>query len=351
MSNFKRQTLDIFMNKVITIGSVSQDVFFPTVDGVIFDTPEDVLSQKKIAFESGAKYHIEKRYESLGGCSVNVAVGLARLGEDVACYTTIGDDTTGEWILKELKKTAMNIDNVVFERNCDSDLSMIVVDKKSADRIIFSNQIANQKFVFDPKKVKQEVDWIFVGDLNGDWRNNLDKIISFAKEKKIKIAFNPRQKTIHEDVNKIIKTISDCELIFVNKDEATEIISSTVDKVKTDEKKLNDEKFLIKKMKEMGSKIVVLTDGIRGAWGFDGKELLYVPAVTQISAVDSTGAGDAFTSGFFAAHLKNKKLAECLKWGIANSSNSITEYGGQEGLLNEKEIEAMLSNISVKSIG
>ena len=44
------------MKTVICIGASTQDIFFPTAEGKIIETPEDVTSQRKIAFELGAKY-------------------------------------------------------------------------------------------------------------------------------------------------------------------------------------------------------------------------------------------------------------------------------------------------------
>ena len=52
--------------KVICVGSTSKDIFFPTSEGQVVDTPEDLESQKKFVFELGAKYHISDRFESLG---------------------------------------------------------------------------------------------------------------------------------------------------------------------------------------------------------------------------------------------------------------------------------------------
>jgi len=65
-------------------------------------------------------------------------------------------------------------------------------------------------------------------------------------------------------------------------------------------------------------------------------------------AVDTTGAGDAFASGFLAAHLKGKNIGEALQWGIINSSNSVTEYGGQKGLLDEKNINLLIDKVNVE---
>lgn len=330
--------------KIVCIGSTSKDIFFPTKEGVLIDTPEDILSQKKVAFEIGAKYHIENRYESLGGCSTNVAVGLHKLGEQAACFTSIGDDAVGKWIQTELRKNGIASEYVVVQENCKSDLSMILVDEATADRTIFSNQVANKKLVFDGKKIRHP-HWFFIGDLSGDWQSNIDKIIENAKEKKIRIAYNPRQKTIHDDVNKVVHVIGSCDILFVNKDEAIEIISS-VGEIKLKEL-LENEEYLLKVLNRLGSEVVCITDGTRGAWAYDGKKMIHAEAILQ-QAVDTTGAGDAFTSGFFASYLKNHEIEICLQWGIVNSSNSVKEYGGQAGLLDEKEIVNIAKDVKIK---
>jgi len=286
------------MVKVITIGSICQDIFFPTNEGVVLETPEDVLSQKKFAFELGGKCAIEQRFETLGGNSVNVAVGLSRLGVDVMAYTTIGDDAVGKWITKELRETGVKMQAVKMENDCASDLSAIIVDEKSSDRIIFSSHIANKKLKFDTDRMGNP-EWIFIGDLSGDWQKITDEIILFAKKKNVNLAFNPRQK--------IIQTISVCEVLFVNKDEAIEIINGYDNNVL--QELLEEEEYLVKTLYGIGAKIVAVTDGIRGAWAYDGVTVLHIDAVMQKGVVDSTGAGDAFTSGFFAAHLKGKDLS------------------------------------------
>lgn len=332
--------------KIVCIGSTSKDIFFPTGEGVLIDTPDDVLSQKKIAFELGSKYHIENRFESLGGCSTNVAVGLAKLGEKIGCYTSVGDDNVGKWIRGEFKKNQISEELVIVQENCQSDLSSILVDKKTSDRIIFSNQMANQKLFFDGHRIKHP-HWFFIGDLSGDWQENLDRIISCAKEKKIRLAFNPRQKTIHEDVKKIIHVIGSCDILFVNKDEAIEIILGCGEI--TLKELLENEEYLLKVLNRLGAKTVALTDGTRGAWVYDGRKMLHADAMLQ-KAVDSTGAGDAFTSGFFASFLKNHDIETSLRWGVANSSSSVKEYGGQRGLLGENEIELVANKVNTKSI-
>lgn len=320
--------------EIICIGSACKDVFFPTAEGRIIDTPEDILSQKKIEFELGAKYKIEVRFEALGGCAANVASGLAKLGIKTACYSHIGDDHIAGWIKREFEKNEVDTSLISHEKNCPSDMSAIIVDKRSADRVIFSNQKANSFLKIKPEEIS-EAGRFFIGDLHGDWEKNLDIILETAKKDNIKISWNPRQVNIHDNVKKISECISGVEVLFLNKDESIEIISSLEKKYSTDE--LNQEEFLVKKLQEMGTKIAAITDGVRGAWAYDGKKSFFIPG-KKVNAVDSTGAGDSFASGFLAAHIKGKDIKDCLEWGIKNSSSVVQYYGSIEGLLNEELI-------------
>jgi sugar/nucleoside kinase (ribokinase family) len=133
--------------------------------------------------------------------------------------------------------------------------------------------------------------------------------------------------------------------LIVNKDEAIEIVFSK----NKNSKFINNEKYLISELHRIGAKIVVLTDGTSGAWGHNEEQILRVDALPK-KAVDTTGAGDAFASGFLAAHLKNKDFAEALKWGIINSSSSVMAYGGQEGLLSEEDIVLLIDDVYVEPL-
>lgn len=331
------------MEKIICIGSSTKDLIFPIHDGIIMETPDDLEAQIKIAFELGAKYQLaEKRHESIGGCAANVGCGLAHFGIETYCCTCVGDDETGGWIKKELERSGVLTDLVQVESNCQSDLSVIMAHIPSEDRIIFSDRASNEKLQILPEEIgKVGAQWLFISSLNGNaeesWDVKLDKILKLAEEKNIKLIFNPGQKNIKVNIDKVIEAIRQSKVLLVNKDEAIEIVEKLGG---FDADSLNSEKFLAEKLLELGLDAVTLTDGARGAWGFDGKEFCHVDAQKE-KVADTLGAGDAFGSGFIAAYLKGKVLEECLKWGIANSSSVVRYYGAIEGLLREGDIENM----------
>lgn len=334
------------MEKVICFGSTGKDVFFPTSDGELIDTPQDLMSQKKIAFELGSKVKIEERHESLGGCAANVAVGLSRLGVESLCASSVGGDPIGQWAKEELVKNKVDIDLMLEEGEKRSDFSAILVDKGTADRVIFTNRNSSGNIKLDSPKAS-EVQWFFISDLHGKWEDTMEMIFEAAKAGNKKVAFNPREIGIREDAPEIIEAIGLCEVVVLNKDEAIEIVTNM--KTDADPQNVNDEKFLLGKLKELEPKVVVITDGTRGAWATDGEKIMHAEA-QEVQAVDSTGAGDSFTSAFLAAYIKSKGLGECLKWGIANSAHEVQFYGAIEGLLNENEIAGKAGEVKVEEV-
>lgn len=335
--------------QIICIGSSSKDIFFPTGDGVVIDTPENLESQKKLAFEMGAKYQVEDRFESLGGCAANVSVGLARLGIEVSLATKVGDDDMASWIRKNMEKEGVDIKIMQSENNCQTDLSAIIVDKNSGDRVIFFNRDANEKLEIKAEDLKNS-DWFFISALNSSsknsWMDNLEKILNIARKNKTRIAFNPGQKNIKENAGKIIEAIKAAKILMVNKDEALEIVMNLENK---ESDKLNEESYLLKTLKDLGPDVVTLTDGARGAWAYDGKESVRAEAL-EINPQDTTGSGDAFSSAFLGAYFKNKKIAECLKWGIANGGSVAGFYGAIGGLLREDEISKRVNEIKINKL-
>ena len=266
--------------KIICIGSSTKDIIFPITDGVLMETPDDLESQKKIVFELGAKYQVAQgRHETIGGCAANVACGLARLGTEAYCATRVGGDQAGKWIKDELERFGVKTELVQVGADHRSDLSTIVAHIPSEDRIIFSDRDSNERMEVSADEIRKiGAEWIFISSLNGNmdegWDKKLDKILEAASGN-AKLIFNPGQKNIKSNPEKIIAAVSQLQMLIVNKDEAIEI----VDKLEgIDRDSLNDEKYLAEKLHEAGAKIVAMTDGQRCGWACDGKDLLHVEA-------------------------------------------------------------------------
>lgn len=334
-------------NKAVCIGSACRDIFFPLEEAKVLNTPEDLTAQRHLLLELGAKYRTENRYEAPGGCSLNVSTALSRLGVCCASYSILGDDLYGDGLVEDLVEEGVDTRYIVRERGVKTDVSCILVETRSADRVIVYNRDANERLQIRKEDIESFSE-IFVSGMYGDWRENLFTVREIVRENAARLYYNPGQKNISDDAALIADIIGVSEIVFLNKDEAIEMALKSVPDVSRDH--ILQEKYLLESIWKLGAKQVVVTDGSRGAWAYDGETLCYAKGEAIAHVADSTGAGDAFTGAFLAAYLKQKDIAECLRWGIANGGNAVQYYGARDGLLKKEEIASRSKSVTVTQL-
>lgn len=316
---------------VLCIGSMGKDVFFPLTSSNVIETAQGV---RRFCFACGEKVHVEDRFSALGGCACNVSIGLSRLGITTYALGNIGDDDEGQWIKMILRKEHVSIDHVRVIPQAKTDLSMIMVDPQTGERTIFVNRDVGEGLVIDQQDLSQ-AQWCFVGSLYGKNNHHNMQILHHAiGQEAIKLIYNPGGRNIVHDESIVLDLVHHAHIVFVNKTEAQAIVEKFSLQHTTEE--FSDEKYLLEilhKHMKNDDGVVVVTDGRRGAWTLGEKgEILHTDIVDKI-AQDTTGAGDAFASGFIAAALHGYSRCICMQWGSANSDAVIDHYGAQEGLL------------------
>jgi ribokinase len=317
--------------KVTCIGSASKDAFFPNDEGTFVETPEDLVSPKKVQFPLGGKILVPDRYEDVGGVAANVAIGLSRLGHKTRIVSRRGDDMIGDFISNSLAQDAVDISRLVTLRQTQSDLSAILVFMQTGERTIFHNRDANEQLHVSQEDLRG-TEWVFVSALNGEWQHNID-IIRENKEKfGYKIALNPGQHNLKTDVNCMREFLKYVDILVLNHDEAIMLLGTD------DKEMIETEKALMEALSKLGPQTVALTDGSRGAWAYQNGIFAERKPELIEKVIDSTGAGDAFASGFFGALLYGHSLEESLGWGIKNSAANLKQYGATRGLLMKEDL-------------
>ena len=106
-----------------------------------------------------------------------------------------------------------------------------------------------------------------------------------------------------------------------------------------------DMRELLEKMRALGPKIALITDGPKGSYAYDGDTMLKVPMYPDPKPpLERTGAGDAATSTVVVALALGKPLSEALLWGPVNSMSVVQEVGAQKGLLSRAQLEKYLAD-------
>lgn len=92
-------------------------------------------------------------------------------------------------------------------------------------------------------------------------------------------------------------------------------------------------------LKKYFDRVVVKVDK-DGCIGIDSDEEFFVKSIDEFKNVDSTGAGDAFLSGFMYGLFYDRPLKECVLFGNITGGKAVTKVGALSGYVNEEELLA-----------
>jgi ribokinase len=299
---------------IVSFGSAVVDTFIHT----------NVYEKKNfITYPVGGKILIDKLKFDIGGGGTNTAVAFARLGLKTGCITKIGDDKNGVDILQCLKK-----ENVKYLGHIDKEhLSgySAILDSRGGERTILTYKGANDHIeMSDIPKLTTK--WLYYSSLLGKSFETQERLAIKMHKNGTKIAFNPSSYLIKNMDLKPLLNI--CDVLILNKEEAEMLL----------EKNKIKEKNLLNGLRELGPRIVVITDKDKPAKCFDGVKEFKIMPHKNIKAVERTGAGDAFASGFVAGLVVSWPLQKCLELGL-KESESVIQYFGAKNILLSMDIK------------
>ncbi len=303
----------------ITIGSALVDVFVHSDSFKEQESGELRLEGAVV----GGKLEIERLFVASGGGASNVAVGLARLGFETACLAETGQDAFSAIVVREMQKENVDTRLLIHEKKEQTGGSVILVSDQGGRTVMVHRGAASQ---LDPQDIPpywlSQAGWLHLGNLGGQVET-VRKIFSLGKKQTDqRISWNPGGADLQLFVNReLAPSELRVDVLFVNKTEW-----DVVESVQED---------LLKQISQ-----IVITDGKRGGDIYlAGKHSYHFP-VTEVKAVDETGAGDAFAAGYIGGLLVGKPAQEAVVWGVRNAQSVIQYFGAKKGLLVRDQVEA-----------
>jgi len=320
----------------VSIGGYVEDITLYTDKSVLIDNKKDILRQKLLGFEYGAKVVIEKHESFFGGGAANVAVALSRLGFSVSALVNIGNDERGKKAVENFLSQKVNVDLIKKIDKAPTGFSIIVIGKNK-EHVAFTIRGANSFLDINllEKKTLAASSWVYLSSLSGAWEKVLKKIFLIRGPK---IAWNPGGTQLAAGVGKLRKFFKKTTILLVNKDEAIELVISDRKYKNKTNKFLNNKRNLLVALKSFGPEVVVITDEKRGADAYDGTFFYYQNSVAnQTKIADTTGVGDAFCAAFTAGYEKyNKDVKKAMKLAMKNAASVLKVAGAQNGLIKKK---------------
>ncbi len=302
------------MYDVLTLGSATKDLFLfldnsslkPGMKRHFLDIPID----KKI--------DIKDKLEFTGGSATNASATFAKFGKKTAVIARVGNDSTGEFILNDLKDRGIDT-NYVIKATGQTPFTNILVSSNGEMVILVYRGIEK---VWDEKDLNLDFKskWLYIGTLPGDGYKLLPKILDYCEENDIKTVMNPGSVELSLKIKKMEGILHRLNIISMNDDEARSFVGYGND--------INNILKMVKEVKDMA----IITKGSLGSI-VATKEKIYTANTFKTKQINFVGAGDAFLSGFVNAIMDSRSIEDAINLGSYNASSVIKQYGAKNGIV------------------
>lgn len=320
----------------LTIGSSLFDAIV-----ALENNPQIPVAEGRASFKLGDKIPIEIKAFSIGGNAANVSSALHKLGIVNSFYTYIGQDPLSQFIVRQLTDEGISL---IVESINTKDGPLSLIFDFTQDRTIFSHH-PEYDHPFDTTKITVKPDYIFLTSIGNNWSGAYEKILEYAQNENIPVAFSPGSAQLKDMNETFVKTVHQSKMLLCNIDEATRIHQ------KLSGSTIEDKKELLMDLKNYGFDVLSITDGENGAYAVDDTAIYKIPTLPP-DGHEKTGAGDAYAAAFFASILNGMEIGECMKRGVLNSVGVMSKIGAHTGQLRREEMEQKASetNLSAETL-
>ncbi len=317
--------------KVITIGGATLDVYVKSKAFKVLKS-DKFLTGMGECLAVGSKNEADEIFVDTGGGATNTAVTFANLGIPVSVLTRVGEDLFGREVERVMRDRKVGLEYLQKDSKNHTSYSTLLL-LGTGERAVLVYRGASNALEFPKKELK--TDWFYITSLGGNIRL-LGEILDYAKKNKIKVMYNPGGAELKNGLGKLKKYFQKLEVLNLNREEAALLCKCGYERMD-----------IIKKFLAGVAPCVIVTDGASGAYAIaDGK--FYFAASLGTKPVNTTGAGDAFGSGFCAGLILRDDLEFSLRLAILNSDGVIREMGAKNGLLEKLPGERDLKKVKIK---
>jgi ribokinase len=272
---------------------------------------------------------IKTQSESCGGSAANTIVGLARLGCKVGFIGKVGLDREGELLVEDFLRESVDTTGIIRSKDGESGTVMGFVDEQG-QRALYIHSGINDAIACEEIRIEyvSQAKFLHLTSFVGEISFQTQKKILKTLKNCVKVSFDPGTLYAQKGYAQLAPIIERAGVVMPN---ALELEQITGQK---DPQK--GAAFLVGK----GVEIVTVKLGSEGCYVTNGYEQHHIEAF-KVPVVDTTGAGDAFNSGFLYGLLNKKSLLECGRIGNFVASRCVMKLGARVGLSYVKDLELL----------
>lgn len=282
---------------------------------------------------------------TVGGCAANVAFDMAKLGLRVGLSGCVGDDLFGRAVTEMLQQAGVDC-QALRPLTTHATSGTFVINVRGEDRRFIHCVGANAAYdgtqISDADLHAARV--LYVGGyclLESLTPEKVWRLFERARSAGVTTVLDvvlPEQGAYHDWITPVLPVT---DWFFPNFDESKRLTG------------LNDPWQQAAKFRAAGCRGTAITCGADGAV-LDGPDGRWQAGVYNVPAVDATGTGDAFVSGFIYGLLRGDTPDRCLRLGAALGASCVRKLGATTGVFTAPELNEFVDRetlVVTKQVG
>jgi ribokinase len=264
-----------------------------------------------------------------GGKGANQAVAAARLGGSVTFVAKTGNDVFGKAAVQSFKDEGIDTTYITADSEQPSGVALITVDEKGENCIVVAPG-ANASLSSTDVKLAAKI-IVAATSMLLQLEVPLAVVLSAAEmaaAQGVRTILNPAPACLLPD------ELWRCIAVLTPNEKEAELLSGiTISDVETAGK-------AAAALREKGVASVIITLGAAGALVCDDEGQALIPA-PEVTAVDTTAAGDVFNGALAVALAEGSTLRNATAFAVKAAALSVTRMGAQASAPYRNEVDSM----------
>lgn len=297
--------------RICVVGSANVDLTFRTPR---LPRPGETLA--------GHAFHL-----GMGGKGANQAVAAARLGASVSLLARVGNDAFGQEAINRYRTEGIDVAAIVVAQDRPTGTAAIVVDDNAENTIIVVPGANGGLTSEDVRTASPAIEnaQVLLCQLETPIAATLTAF-HIARGAGVRTILTPAPAVELSD-----ELLQLCDLCIPNHVELELLTGRRIDGI-------GDTESAARELLRRGIGTVVVTQGSRGAFVVGPNGSTHIPALA-VNAVDSTGAGDAFTAALAVRWGAGQSLVDAAQWATVIAAVTVSRLGAQTAFPTLAEVD------------
>ena len=270
-----------------------------------------------------AKLRISSHQAMCGGQMATAMAACAGLGL-TACYLgSAGHDHNGRLIVSELQRRGVDTSHVMT-RECANRFAVIAVDETSGERIVLWDRDDRLNIT------AAEVDPALIAAARVVHVDDEDQDAAIAAARLARTAGVP----VTSDIDRVTDKTGDLVAAVTIPIFAQHVLPAITGE--------SDPSRALRHLRRAHSGLLCVTLGAKGAMLLSGDELVVEPGL-NVTAVDTTGAGDVFRAAFIHGLLHDAPPRDLLRFANAAAAVSCTRAGAMNSVPTREDVDRLIT--------